>query len=138
MQLGYLLATPVAGGGGTPNDPAVLLRRLRTCCPGLGQELHVPRANVLVSGDYYGVALSVGKDFASGKQLAEDRRRGGRLQGPDCRSGHLPAVRRLLTGYRYPDPLLGLEPEPVVFGRAEGFVEGIQVAHHLVAAELVR
>ena len=33
-------------------------------------ELNVPRANVLVSGDYYGVALSVGQDFASGTQLA--------------------------------------------------------------------
>src|SRR5690606_41346529 len=35
------------------------------------------------------------------------------------------------------DPLLRGQPEPVVLGHAEGLVEGVEVAHDLVAAELV-
>ena len=69
--LGYLLATPAAGEAERTTTQLYYSAGFEQVAQSLAEELHVPRANVLVSGDYYGVALSVGKDFASGKQLAK-------------------------------------------------------------------
>ena len=69
--LGYLLATPVAGEAERTTTQLYYSAGFEEVAQSLAKELNVPQANVLVSGDYYGVALSVGKDFTSGKQLAK-------------------------------------------------------------------
>jgi LCP family protein required for cell wall assembly len=69
--LGYLLATPAAGDAERTTTQLYYSAGFEQVALSLAEELNVPRANVLVSGDFYGVALSVGKDFASGKQLAK-------------------------------------------------------------------
>jgi LCP family protein required for cell wall assembly len=71
QALGYLLAAP--GDSGTERTTTQLYYStgFEHVAFSLAEELNVPRANVLASGDHYGVALSVGRDFASGTQLAE-------------------------------------------------------------------
>jgi LCP family protein required for cell wall assembly len=69
--LGYLLATPVAGEAERTTTQLYYSAGFEHVAQSLAKELNVPQANVLVSGDYYGVALSVGQDFASGQQLAK-------------------------------------------------------------------
>jgi LCP family protein required for cell wall assembly len=69
--LGYLLATPAAAETERTTTQLYYSAGFEHVALSLAEQLNVPRANVLVSGDYYGVALSVGKDFTSGKQLAE-------------------------------------------------------------------
>ncbi|MGW6173054.1 LCP family protein [Arthrobacter sp. NPDC055138] len=69
--LGYLLAAPVAGDAERTTTQIYYSAGFEEVAQSLAKELNVAQANVLVSGDYYGVALSVGKDFASGKQLAK-------------------------------------------------------------------
>lgn len=70
-ELGYLLAAPVAGDAERTTTQLFYSAGFEEVALSLAGELNVPRANVLASGDYYGVALSVGQDFASGKQLAK-------------------------------------------------------------------
>jgi hypothetical protein len=69
--LGYLLATPETGEAERTTTQLYYSAGFEQVARSLAEELNVPQANVLVSGDYYGVALSVGQDFVSGKQLAK-------------------------------------------------------------------
>lgn len=71
QALGYLLATPVPGEAERTTTQLYYSAGFEQVAQSLAEELNVPRANVLASGEYYGVALSVGQDFTSGEQLAE-------------------------------------------------------------------